>query len=911
MTRTAHTLFLLTVCARSPLAFADLPKAISVSPMAVAPGESTIVSVNGLNLTDATELWTDLPASINRIDASSEQTRTIQSAFSEGKTLPRGTIVREAEDFDRGQYRKSGSFILNGNFKPNHAEWDFEIDAAGRFILEFKFAAGASRPVKLFLNGRLLTQRAAAGTTGGFGESDSNWLAECVVALRQGRNTIRIELTGGTPHFDQLALVPTELPATRFSSVTPTDRIAPFEISVPQDSPVGIRGLRVATREGISNMLLFMVDDLPTVTEIRGQNSNGQSQLLEWPIAVEGYCDPGLADQYRFRAEAGQELSIEVVAARLGSRLDPVLRLQQADGTELAFIDDTAGLAGDCSLRYHFEETGEYVVAIEDALMSGTSAHRYRMRIGDFPLITTAIPAVAERGATTALTFAGHAVNGLARLPLTADGTRSFVSTTFPDGIGSGFTEVTLSDAPQTVLTAGTVTKVTLPCGVSGILKQQSERHACRLALNKGDRIRIRDASRSRGVPAVLAMWITDETGRQLAEVRRAGVSGQELIWTAPSNGQFELNLEDLTGRGGPEFGYHVEVSQAIPDFRLRVEQDSTILPQNGYSLLKVIADRKGYNGPIHLSVGGLGDDVRLRNNTIPEKAKETRLKVYLPETLQPGQTRPIEVVGTATIDDVVVRRKASTLPALRKSHPTTPFPPVRLDGLIAASVGPEIPDFFAMRVDDDTVLFPRFVGEVYFTVRVKDRTNGFKDPVNIRVEGLPDGFNASGGERPVSRSDNNEYRFQLRGPTALELGVRPLRIVAEASFKGQTKEVELADVPLKIIDPLLVAISTDGPITSGSRRKVTVRARRFVPRAGGDKKAIDVEFSTIPVGVSLPQRVTIAAGKDETTTEIAVNEDVDLTDLQPIAVTARTVVGGNSSVAVTSLPLSQSPSVK
>lgn len=889
---------------------AEVPKAISVSPMAVAPGRTTTIAVNGLNLADATELWTNLPAQIRKIDAPSNQVREIKSAFGDGNTPPSGTLIREAEAFDRGEFRKSGTFILNGDFKPNFAEWDFDIPAAGRYILELNFASGESRPVGLFLNGRLLTDKAAAGKTGGFGGADAKWLVECVLQLQKGRNTIRLERPGGTPHFDKLGLVPTELPATRFTTVTPGDRVAPFEIDVPQNSSVGIRGLRVATREGISNLLLFMVDDLPTVNEVRGRTSDGQSQLVDLPVAVEGYCDVGFADQYRFHVDGGEAVSIEVVAARVGSKLDPVIRLLAADGNELAFVDDSAGLAGDCCLRHRFQTAGEYIVTIEDALMGGASGHRYRLRIGDFPVISTTSPAVVQAGVATSLTFSGPAVDGLPRLESTDTeiGPR-LVSTTFPGKIGSGFTEVGVSSSPQIVIDSESSDSLPIPGGVSGVLRERGEKHTCRVDVGKGERIRIRDAGRSRGVPAILAIAVRDTDGRTLAEIRKAGVAGRELIWTAPAAGQFELVFSELTGRGGPEFGYHVEVSRVHPDFRLTVDQDSTILPQGGYALLKVAAVRTGYNGPIKLSVEGTGSEVRLLNDTIAEKAKETRLKIYAPPQSQPGQTRILRVIGSATINEQLVRRQVSTLAAIRKSHPQTPYPPQQLDGLIAATVGPEIPDFFALSLDNNAVLFPRFVGEVYFTVRVKDRAKGFKDPVNIRIEGLPKGFSVSGGEQPVSRSENNEYRFQLRGPTEIDRGNLPVRIIGEASLKGQTKEVELSDLPLKIIDPLLVSVDGVGVFKPGSRQTIVIRARRFVPRAGGDKKQIDVEFSTVPIGVSLPKRVVIPAGKNETSVELSIASGTDISTLRAIQVIARTVVAGHDVRATTSIPIQKTKS--
>ena len=230
---------------------------------------------------------------------------------------------------------------------------------------------------------------------------------------------------------------------------------------------------------------------------------------------------------------------------------------------------------------------------------------------------------------------------------------------------------------------------------------------------------------------------------------------------------------------------------------------------------------------------------------------------------------------STSNNDELPVRRFASTLAVLRKATPQTPHPPLELHNELAAVVGPAIPDFFSLSLDGDVVYFPRHVGEVYFTVRVKDRTKGFQDQVALRVEGLLEGFSASGGDRAVSRSDNNEYRFQLRGPTEMEVGTREIQIVGEATFKGQTREVSLTKLPLRIIEPLILTATTKGNARPGSKHEVSVNARRFVPRAGGDMKAITLKLADAPTGFKISDGGLIPAAKNETTIEVTVAPNV------------------------------------
>ncbi|MBM80456.1 MAG: hypothetical protein CMJ78_07675, partial [Planctomycetaceae bacterium] len=499
--------------------------------------------------------------------------------------------------------------------------------------------------------------------------------------------------------------------------------------------------------------------------------------------------------------------------------------------------------------------------------------------------------------------FAGKAVDGLPSIKKMAssDSKSLQVSAAFPGKVGSGFTEVAVRRKPQYVLTATSSPVISTRAGLSGVFRKPGEVHSCKIATTRGRRLRIRDVSRSKGAPALIAMLVQNDVGRELASLRRGGTVGSELLWTVKGDGEFTLLLSELNGRGGSEFAYHVEIEEVTPGFELTAELDSSILPQNGYALLKVTAKRNQYNGPIALNVVGLGD-VELRNQVIAEKKNDTRLKIYVPAKMQPGQTRGVEVIGTATVDGQRVERRASTLAANRKQIPQTPFPPSDLNGLIAASIGPEIPDFFGLSLDGGRMYFPRLVGEVYFTVRVKDRANGFKSPVNIRIEDLPPGFSAGGGESPVSRSENNEYRFLLRGPTNLNAQTATVRIVAEASFKGQTKEFELEKVQLAVIDPLQIKAEFVGPLKPGSRGQLKLIARRFVPRAGGDKKEINVQLEALQQYFKVPSTVTIPAGKSETSVEVVVGEKLPS---KTVVITAQTIVGGEEVKASGTLAIS------
>jgi len=80
----------------------------------------------------------------------------------------------------------------------------------------------------------------------------------------------------------------------------------------------------------------------PEVLEQEPNNSITQAQVLTLPITVNGHIDGGVQasgtpdeDYFRFHGNKGQQLSIDVAAARLGSALDSVIEVLDARGNPI------------------------------------------------------------------------------------------------------------------------------------------------------------------------------------------------------------------------------------------------------------------------------------------------------------------------------------------------------------------------------------------------------------------------------------------------------------------------------------------------------------------------------------------------------------------------------------------------
>ena len=125
-------------------------------------------------------------------------------------------LVLEAEDQSRGNLAKDASqwgdqdvvIARSGSpARPQFAEYDVTSAVAAPRRLFARYASAERRPVRLSWNGAVLTKDAMAEATGGFHPVDQAWTDLGPLALRAGRNVLRVETNGHFPHVDRFVLV--------------------------------------------------------------------------------------------------------------------------------------------------------------------------------------------------------------------------------------------------------------------------------------------------------------------------------------------------------------------------------------------------------------------------------------------------------------------------------------------------------------------------------------------------------------------------------------------------------------------------------------------------------------------------------------------------------------------------------
>ena len=111
-------------------------------------------------------------------------------------------------------------------------------------------------------------------------------------------------------------------------------------------------------------------------------NDSIESALaLAWPSAVHGRISRADdEDRFGIFVAKGDRLRLSLRASEFNSALDPVLRIEDVGGKQLA-RDDDSGERQDARLEWTAPADGTYHLAVSDLIRSGGKAHFYRLEI--------------------------------------------------------------------------------------------------------------------------------------------------------------------------------------------------------------------------------------------------------------------------------------------------------------------------------------------------------------------------------------------------------------------------------------------------------------------------------------------------------------------------------------------------
>lgn len=721
--------------------------------------------------------------------------------------------------------------------------------------------------------------------------------------------TVDVKVRGGNlaaptqlwTSFPVEAVLPTEIAGNGTNAAEIT-----YRLKLPADAPMGVHGLRVATAQGISNLKLFAIDDLPSVVQTKPIATIATAQALTPPVAVDGYVDNLSRDFYKFQVAAAQRLSIEVLARRLGSPLDPMIRLLDAKGRELAYNDDAPGLSSDSMLSYTFKDAGEYLLEVRDIRYQGGGNFNYRLRIGDFPCVTVPYPMGVQRGVSANVAFAGSVAQEAQPIPVNvADANLNWIplGAKAPAGKSSGFAVVAVGGAPEALEVEpnneqAQATRVPLGAGLNGRFDQPGDIDRFIFTAKAGQRFTFAGVTRTQGSPSDLYLRLLKTDGVEVAGADDTGASEGVIDYTFPADGDYTLVVEDLFRRGGPEFAYRIAVNPYEEKFQLAASADTLNVPAGGLATITVTAVRGSFAGPITLTLLDAPQGLAATPAVIGPGLLTTVMTIQCAPGVAPGKVYPVRIAGTSQAGTVQYQAVATVTDAQKVAFSGLPVPPQFLSQMVAVGVNPA--PFFALKTDKPEIIFGK---DLSATVKlISTRAEGFAEDIAVAVlppppAGLPPGVTAT--VKPIAKG-TNEIEIVYAANAQAPLGQFSTVLTGTGKMGNSTIVQPIPALLLTLNAPFTLKPDlAGGKVAKGQALKIKVVAERNPAYPG----PITLTFQNLPKGVT-PSAAMIAAGQNEVEVTLTAAADAAVGEVKNVIVQGEGMNGAakltNPSAAVT-----------
>ncbi|MCI0537363.1 MAG: PPC domain-containing protein [Verrucomicrobiales bacterium] len=652
------------------------------------------------------------------------------------------------------------------------------------------------------------------------------------------------------------------------------DKSLTAKIAIKDDARLGARELRIATATGVSNPLVLNVAAEPQINEQQPNDSPGSAQAIELPVAVLGRINAANeSDYFKFKAKQGEHLTFEVYGARLGSPLDSSLAVLDSKGKELARNEDSQGL--DSVIDWDVPADGEYVIQLRDFQYRGAGNYRYRLVAGSLPHASYAFPFGGQRGKNVEVEITGYNLGGTTKIALKLEPdaplgrqeiraqTALGVSNPFPFEIGE-LPEV-MEKEPNSAIDQADEIKV--PMTVNGRIQAEKDYDAFKFRAEKDQQYTFEVFANRFGSPLDALLSLTDASGNVIKRNDDSSGADAKFDHRFEESGDYVVLIEDLLGRGAPNFGYRLTIRQPQPDFSVKFLPDNPRINRGGHAPIRCELTRaNGFNETVRVTAANLPSGLFAAPLLLTPASPPSGFIVLSAGESAPLETVPLKLVATTVRNGKEVSRAAEPLTGdkvVKEAFVTVlDRPPFTIDlATLTASVE------------------QNQTSKVEVLVRRRSDFNG-------EIKLAPEGF--SSGREPITRSAEFEpitlkatetrAELKLKAKVDSEVGTRPIFVRGETSIDGQVYSQFSSTLPLTIVQIPFVLSTTlkrlsvtalpPGAQSAAGEATFTVKAER---RAGFTGE-VNLVLEGLPEGITATVD-KVAANSVETIVKLVATE--------------------------------------
>ncbi len=655
-----------------------------------------------------------------------------------------------------------------------------------------------------------------------------------------------------------------------------------IRLTVAADVAVGAYPIRIQTDDGISNPFLLAVGQLPQVGEKEDNSTFETAQAIpDPPLVIEGQVAGNDVDFFRFHGKKGELIVVDAQCARIGSGIDPTIRLTSgaANGAYIASADDSPGLLTDARLTATLPADGDYVVELSDSRYQGSNRPVYRLVIGAVPMAEEVYPLGGRSGETVGLELRGGTLGGLKIAAATLN--PPFGSDLFAARISSAMLGLGMSAAGAPVIDveslaplmvstypevreaadpAALPTRAVAPVVLNGRIDPPGDDDYFVLAVTPGQRLRIKVHASENGSALDGVLRVLGNGGSVLANADDTsiplppkGAQPQSLALPDPSldltipggTNEITLVIRDLESRGGIGFPYRIVVEPLFADFQLLANESQVSVPRGGAAAVGVTVQRKGYSGPITVTIDDPPAGMTVRPGLIA--AGQTTGVLSLAAAADAKfPAASIKLVARAQGANGPMERLAFK-PVIYAQQPPLPTCSITEYGLVAAPA-------LALPVTLDTPASPIEVAHglsAIIPVKVT-RTKGSEGALAISPLALPPGLTIPNATIADKAADG---KVTVKVAVAAPLGTMTVGLEAKGKIAGTDRTFALPAVTLVVVPPATVELAAPAlEIKPGT----TVEFKGTIARKGSFDGPVTVKINGLPAGLKA-EPVTLA----------------------------------------------------
>ncbi len=322
------------------------------------------------------------------------------------------------------------------------------------------------------------------------------------------------------PDLSDIRLGSNGTPSTIDVGPLPPRNQVTIEIDVDLDAAIGPVSFRLLTPLGTSPEGKVLVEPYFGESQDKEPNDTPEGAFECYlPTILAGTIQrPGDVDYYKINVRDGETLSFLNGAAQIGSSLQAVVGIYDANN-RLIHEYGIKGGAEQVMFAHTFKTGGAYYVRVSDYQNSGRGGHYYRILVGEFPLALGAYPLGVRRGTEGKIAISGANLKPepvLAKAPIEQD----TFSLRPRSGTSTSFTRVRLAagaddaEIESAAASRAQPQRVTLPVTING--QMAGAEHHFRFSAKKGERVYLETNARRLGSDLDSFIEVLDSQGKAI-----------------------------------------------------------------------------------------------------------------------------------------------------------------------------------------------------------------------------------------------------------------------------------------------------------------------------------------------------------------------------------------------------------